>query len=103
MIQIGLVSLIISLSGRDVSFEAAKEFIFSLGGIVGAGFGFKLIAQQASKILNTVWPGAGSSISASVASSGTYLIGNAAISYYIDNEKLETIKYNLKNKKSKFN
>ena len=47
-----LVCLIASLSGRDISLDTAKEFVLSMGGIAGAGYGFRLLAQQASKILN---------------------------------------------------
>ena len=58
IIQAVLVSLIASLSGRDISLEAAKEFILGMGGIAGAYYVFRLVAQQGSKFLNAVWPGA---------------------------------------------
>ena len=35
-----LVCLIASLSGRDISLDTAKEFVLSMGGIAGAGYGF---------------------------------------------------------------
>jgi uncharacterized protein (DUF697 family) len=89
IIQAMLVSLIASLSGRDVSLEAAKEFIFSMGGIAGAGYALRLVAQQGSKFLNAVWPGAGSVVSSGIAAVGTTAIGNAAISYYIDGKTIE--------------
>lgn len=54
-----LVCLIASLSGRDISLDTAKEFVLSMGGIAGAGYGFRLLAQQASKILNVFWAGSG--------------------------------------------
>ena len=84
IIQSVLVSLIASLSGRDISLETAKEFILSMGGIVGVGYVFKLVAQQASKFLNLVWPTAGSVVSSGIAASGTSAIGKAASAYYID-------------------
>ncbi len=84
IIQSVLVSLIAALSGRDISLENAKEFIFSMGGIAGAGFVLRLAAQQAAKFLNAVWPGSGSAVSSVIAASGTSAIGKAAIAYYID-------------------
>ena len=74
-----LVCLIASLSGRDISLDTAKEFVLSMGGIAGAGYGFRLLAQQASKILNVFWAGSGSAVSASIAALGTSAIGKAAI------------------------
>lgn len=92
IIQCILVSLIASLSGRDISLEAAKEFIFSMGGIVGAGYLFRLAAQQTSKLLNAVWPGAGSVVSSGIAAIGTAAIGNVAIAYYIEGRTKEEAK-----------
>lgn len=92
IIQTLLVSLIASLSGRDISLETAKEFIFSMGGIAGAGYVFRLVAQQGAKFINAIWPGAGSAVSAGVAAVGTSAIGKAAISYYIDGETIEAAK-----------
>lgn len=76
--------MIASLSGRDISLETAKEFILGMGGIAGAGYAFRLVAQQASKFLNVVWPGSGSAVSSGIAAYGTSAIGKAAIAYYID-------------------
>lgn len=87
-----LVCLIASLSGRDISLDTAKEFELSMGGIVGAGYGFRLLAQQASKILNVFWAGSGSAVSASIAALGTSAIGKAAIAYYIDDKTIEEAK-----------
>jgi len=100
IIQAVLVTLIASLSGRDISLEAAKEFILSMGGIAGAGYVFRLMAQQGSKLLNAIWPGAGSVVSSGIAAFGTSAVGNAAISYYIDGKTIEeTIKNFEKSKK----
>jgi len=92
IIQSVLVSLIASLSGRDISLETAKEFILSMGGIAGAGYVFRLAAQQASKFLNVVWPGSGSAVSSVIAASGTSAIGKAAIAYYIDDKTMAEAK-----------
>ena len=92
ILQAVLVSLIASLSGRDISIDTAKEFIFSMGGIAGTGFAFRLIAQQASKFLNAVWPGSGSAVSSAIAGGGTAAIGKAAMSYYIDDKTMDEVK-----------
>lgn len=92
ILQATLVILIASLSGRDISFETAIEFIMSLGGVFGVGYVFKLIAQQGSKLINIFWPGAGSAISAGVAGFGTNAIGKAAVAYYIDGTTFDEAK-----------
>lgn len=89
IIQAVLVSLIASLSGRDVSLEAAKEFILGMGSIAFAGYAFRLTAQQGAKFLNVLKPGAGSVLSSAIAAFGTSAIGNAAIAYYIEGKKME--------------
>lgn len=92
ILQAVLVSLIASLSGRDISLDTAKEFILSIGGIAGAGYAFRLIAQQATKFLNAVWPGSGSAVSSAIAAAGTSAIGKAAIAYYIDEKTIDEAK-----------
>ena len=92
ILQSVLVSLIASLSGRDISLDTAKEFILSFGGVVGAGYTFRLIAQQGSKLINVIWPGIGSAVSSGVAATGTAAIGSAAITYYIDGKDIEEVK-----------
>ena len=82
-LQSVMVAIIAILSGREANLESAKEFILSLGGVGGAGLGFRLLAQQSSKLLNGLFPGAGSVISTTVAASGTKAIGGAAIAYYL--------------------
>lgn len=89
ILQSLLVSLIASLSGRDISLDTAKEFILSLGGVAGMGYSFKLIAQQASKLLNFIWPGSGSAVSSGVAFFGTTAIGESAVDYFIDGKTIE--------------
>lgn len=92
LLQSTLISMIASLSGRDVSLESAKEFIFSLGGVAGAGYLLRLAAQQSVKLVNGLFPGAGSAVSASIAGFGTKAIGNAAIAYYIDGNEIDIVK-----------
>ncbi len=95
-LQALLVSMIAALSGREISMESAKEFIVGLGGVASLGFVFRTIAQQTSKLANALFPGAGSAVSAGIASSGTTAIGNSAISYYIDNISIEDVKKKYK-------
>ena len=92
ILQTVLVALIASLSGRDISLDTAKEFIFSMGGVAGLGYTFRLIAQQASKFLNGIWPGSGSAVSSAIAAAGTSAIGKAAIAYYIDGKTMDEAK-----------
>ena len=92
ILQSLLVCLIASLSGRDISLDTAKEFILSLGGVAGAGYVFRLGAQQAAKFLNLLWPGSGSAASSTIAAIGTGAIGKAAISYYIEDNDIEAVK-----------
>ena len=85
-----LIVLIASLSGREVSIDTAKEFLFALGGVAGTGIGLRLLAQQGTKLINLVWPGAGSAVSSTIAFMGTDAVGKAAISYYIDGNDIDT-------------
>ena len=87
-----MVMMIAMLSGREMSLDEAKEFIMSLSTVSGAGFVFRTIAQQATKLFNGVFPGAGSAISSGIASFGTSSIGHAAIAYFIDDQDLKTVK-----------
>ena len=72
-----------------------------MGGIVGLGNVFRFAAQQLSKLLNNVFPGAGSAISSAIATSGTIAIGNAAIAYYIEGLSLEDVKKKFEEMKNK--
>lgn len=103
ILQAVLVSLIASLSGRDISLETAKEFILSMGGVAGAGYAFRLAAQQAVKLFNGVFPGSGSAISSGIAAFGTSAIGKAAIAHYIEGKDIKEAKKLFKNEKKKGN
>lgn len=52
----------------------------------------KLAAQQESKLINAIYPGAGSTVSAAIASVGTNSFGKAAIAYYIEGNSIENVK-----------
>ena len=85
LIQALLVCLIASLSGRDLSIENGLEFILSIGGVIGVGNVFRIIAHQAFKL----WPGAGNVIGSGIAAVGTQAIGNCAIEYYINGRPIK--------------
>lgn len=101
ILQSIMVTLIASLSGRDVSIDTAKEFIFSISGVGLVGYGLRLAAQQGSKFINAICPGAGSTVSAAIASVGTNGIGKAAIAYYIEGNSIDDVKTEIKKSKSK--
>lgn len=101
IVQAILVCLIALLSGRELTIETAIEFILSMGGVTGAGFVFRLIAQQSVKLVNSFLPGAGSAISSGIAAIGTYAMGMAAIGYYIDGTSLEEARKQYQKEKEK--
>ncbi len=88
-LQVVLVMLIAHLAGQDMSFRTAKEFLIAIGALGAAGFAFRGLAQQASKLLSLIVPGVGSVVSASIAGAATWGIGKAAISYFFDNSSAE--------------
>lgn len=97
-----LVTLIAMLGGREVSLATAREFMFSMGGITGAGYTFKLIAQQATKLLNNFLPGVGQAASGVVAHAGTMAMGRAAIAHYIEEKDLKVAKNKFEKTKEKY-
>lgn len=88
-IQILEVTLIAYLNGTKLDSKAAREFIFSLGGVALFGLALRFAAQQGSKFLNLIIPGSGVAVSSALAYSGTYAVGKAAIAYYIDGKSKE--------------
>ena len=88
-LQVILAMIIAYLAGRDMSYDTAAKFIVAIGALGAAGFAFRMLAQQASKFLNLIVPGAGSVVSASIAGAATWGIGKAAISYFFDSSSAE--------------
>ncbi|CAM3187420.1 GTPase [Filibacter tadaridae] len=101
-LQTVLLMIIAYLSGRDLAFKTARELLVSLGGIGATGFTLRMIAQQGSKFANLILPGAGSAISASIASGGTYAIGKAAVAYYLKGVPEEELNKVVKNARDEF-
>ncbi|MCH5438633.1 GTPase [Bacillus paranthracis] len=98
-IQIVEVTLIAYLSGQKIDSKMAREFILSLGGVALFGLGLRFVAQQGAKFLNVLIPGSGSAISSTIAYSGTYAVGTAAIAYYIDGKTKEQAKKEMEDAK----
>lgn len=102
-IQILEVTLIAYLNGTKLDVKAAREFVFSLGGVALFGLALRFAAQQGSKFLNLIIPGSGVAVSSALAYSGTYAVGKAAITYYIDGkskEEAQKVMKEAKNSKS---
>lgn len=83
-LEVVMVSLIAYLSGEELNLKAAEKFIGSLFGIGIGGNIFRMTARQLSKL----FPIAGSFISSGIACGGMYVIGKAAIQYYIYGKSL---------------
>ena len=87
--QLAMVAGIIHISGRELSFKLATEFLGTMGVNVGMGLvlreGARAAIRAAAKLL---LPGVGNAISGFVAASGTYAIGRAATAYYIEGVNL---------------
>ncbi|MDO5026347.1 MAG: 50S ribosome-binding GTPase [Tissierellia bacterium] len=89
ILQSGLIYLLASLGGEEISIKASRDFIFSLGSIGGAGIFFRFASRQLVKLL---FPAAGSLVSAGIAAMGTKTIGKAGKSYYIDGIDFKKVK-----------
>ena len=95
-LQIGLVTGIGYLSGREMSKRTAREFLVALGANVGAAF---VLREGARALAKFVFPGAGSAISAGVAFAGTWALGEAAIAYFIEKRPIEEARERFRRKK----
>jgi len=87
--QIGLITGIAYLSGRDLSTKSAREFLVALGVNLGGAFALR---EAARALIKFVFPGGGSAVSAGVAFAGTWGIGEAASAYFIDKAPIEEAK-----------
>ncbi len=95
-----LVSMIMALSGRDMSLDTAKEFILSLTGTAAVGLAFRQAARIAVKFI----PVAGNLVSAGIAAVGMKAIGDASIEYFIKGFDLKEVrkKYQKQSQKEIF-
>lgn len=95
-LQIGLISGIAYVSGRELSKKAAWEFLAALGANVGVAFALREGARALAKV---VFPGGGSAVSAGVAFAGTWGLGEAAIAYFIEKRPIEEARERFRRKK----
>jgi uncharacterized protein (DUF697 family) len=91
-IQLAMVIVIGYISGRELSLQAAGEFLAAFGINVGSGF----VLREAARSLVKLLPGFGSVISAGVALAGTKALGQAAIAYFVDEVALDKVKQEYK-------
>lgn len=87
-VQILMITAIGYVSGREMNKKAALEFMSAMGLNVGAAFVLRELARSLGKLI----PFGGSIISASIASAGTFALGEAAISYFIDKKNKDETK-----------
>jgi uncharacterized protein len=87
-IQFAMVAGVMHIGGRELSLRAAAEFVGALGMNIGVGMAFREGARAAAKVL----PGWGNAISGGIAAAGTYGIGRAATSYFIDGLSLTEVR-----------
>jgi uncharacterized protein (DUF697 family) len=87
-LQFAMVAGVMHIGGRELSLRAAAEFVGALGANIGFGMVFREGARAAVKVL----PGWGNAISGGIAAAGTYGIGRAATSYFIDGIPLADVR-----------
>ncbi|HEY8946572.1 MAG TPA: GTPase [Polyangiaceae bacterium] len=84
--QVGMVTAIGYIGGRDLSPKAAAEFLVALGVNVGAGYVFREVARG---LIKWAFPTGGSFVSAAVAYAATLALGTAAIAYFVEGKTVE--------------
>ncbi|HEY5535049.1 MAG TPA: GTPase [Ignavibacteria bacterium] len=97
-LQIILIMLIAFLSGRELNFKSASEFLVSSGINVGFAYGLR----EAARAIIKLFIGPGELISASLAAAGTYSIGKAAIAYYLQGISKDDLAEVIKQAKSEY-
>ena len=84
-LQLSMIGTIAMISGRKLNRSTIIQFIGAMGVNVGIGMALRTVSRQLVK----VFPGAGSVISGTIASAGTYALCEAAIAYFIDRKSEE--------------
>jgi uncharacterized protein (DUF697 family)/predicted GTPase len=87
--QLAMVVAIGHVSGRELTMQAAGEFLVALGVNVGAGFLFREVSRG---LIKWAFPAGGSAVSAAVAYAATLGLGRAAIAYFIDGKSVSDAK-----------
>lgn len=88
-LQMLMIAFVGGLSCRSFSKETAMEFLAAGGITLGAGFGLRILAQQALKFI----PLAGWAVSGAVAGAATYGIGKAAETFFFSGEIVDPTKF----------
>lgn len=96
-LQVSMIGTIAMIGGKSLSRKTIVQFVGAMGINVGVGVALRGISRQLVK----VFPGAGSVISGTIASAGTYALSEAAIAYFIDRKSTEEAKeiYEIEMKK----
>ncbi|MEI3606349.1 GTPase [Pseudogracilibacillus sp. SE30717A] len=87
-LQLSMIGTIAMISGKKLNRKTIIQFLGAMGVNVGVGVALREVSRQLVK----VFPGAGSIISGSIASAGTYALCEAAIAYFIDSKSQEEAK-----------
>jgi predicted GTPase len=96
-LQIGLITAIAYLAGREPSRQTAREFLVAMGANVGAAFALREAARALAKV---VFPGAGNAVSGGVAFAGTWGIGEAATAYFVQGRSIREAKRLLRRRRA---
>jgi uncharacterized protein len=88
-LQVGMLTAIGYIGGRDLTPKAAGELLAAFGVNVGASYMFREVARG---LIKWVFPAGGSAVSTAVAYAGTYGLGAAAIAYFIEGKSLAEAK-----------
>lgn len=97
-LQVGMLTAIGYIGGRDLSPRAAGEFLVALGVNVGAGYVFREVARG---LMKWAFPGSGSAVSAAVAYAATLGLGASAIAYFVEGKTVEEAKREYGSAKSR--
>src|SRR5690625_3320657 len=87
-LQLSMIGTIAMISGKRLNRKTIIQFVGAMGVNVGIGVALREVSRQLVK----AFPGAGSFISASIASAGTYALCEASIAYFIDSKSEEEAK-----------
>lgn len=79
-LQVSMIGTIAMISGQKLNRTTIIEFIGAMGVNLGVGIALREVSRQLVK----VFPGAGSVISGTIATAGTFALSEAAIAYFIE-------------------
>jgi uncharacterized protein (DUF697 family)/predicted GTPase len=91
-LQTLMVATVAYVAGRDLTLQSTRELLVSLGVLGPSGITLREVARGAVKLV----PGFGHAVSGAVAAGGTYVIGRAAILYFIDRAPVAQVREALR-------